>query len=225
MSWAAIPLLHLLTLPWLSKQLESALLGSTFDPYVRFIVMEGIRQWWRNASTNEWLECPPRGDPYPHNPSKGSSASARSWMTAGWVASIPAPVRNFVVGLATASGWLDEDQVVDIEGFDAQTAALAQLAQQPDFSAEADDDANFPACPYTWAKPLHTINCAYAWPQGWDPRSPVVELDTPEYLGKIGDDKVVEMLLAKAGIRLAAILNSIFLKDDVDVGRGPWFEE
>lgn len=129
--------------------------------------------------------------------------------------------------IAAASGWLEEeDQAVDIKGFDTQTMALARFAQQPDYSAVNDDDdnANFPACPYTWAKPLHTINCAYAWPQGWDPRSPVVELDTPEYLGKIGDDKVIEILLAKAGIRLAAILNSIFLKDQVDVARAPWFE-
>jgi hypothetical protein len=132
-----------------------------------------------------------------------------------------------VLGLGKASGWLEEDQVVEIDGFDTQTSHLARLAQQPDVSATDDDDgdgdANFPACPYTWAKPLHTLNCAYAWPQGWDPRSPVVELDTPEYLGKIADDKVVELLLAKAGIRLAAILNSIFVKDEVDTARGPWF--
>ncbi|KAJ9102090.1 hypothetical protein QFC20_005099 [Naganishia adeliensis] len=175
-----------------SKQLESALVGAIFDPYVRFIVTEGIWGWWRNASTHEWLECPAAGDPYPHNPPS-------RWATAlDWVkASLPAPV-------AAVAEWASVEP--SVEGFDEQTHRLAQLA----FSG---DTVDFPACPYTWGKKIHPINCEYAWPANWDPRNPVVELDTPEYLGKLGDDKVVEMLLAKGGIRLAAILNAIFLED------------
>ena len=115
--------------------------------------------------------------------------------------SLPAPIAAFA------------EYLVDIadpatEGFDSQTIKLAALASG---QAPLDEDQDFPACPYTWAKQIHPFNCAYAWPPHWDPRNPVVELDTPEYLGKIGDDKVVEMMLAKGGIRLAAILNAIFL--------------
>jgi hypothetical protein len=156
------------------------------------IVTEGIWGWWRNASTHEWLECPAAGDPYPHNPPS-------RWATAlNWVkTSLPAPV-------VAVAEWASVDS--SVEGFDEQTHRLAQLAR----SGDTDD---FPACPFTWGKKIHPINCEYAWPANWDPRNPVVELDTPEYLGKLGDDKVVEMLLAKGGIRLAAILNAIFLED------------
>lgn len=101
-----------------------------------------------------------------------------------------------------------------LEGFDEETTRLAHLAETAD-----TDGQDYPACPYTWAKKIHPINCEYAWPHDWDPRNPVVELDTPEYLGKLGDDKVVEMLLAKGGIRLAAILNAIFLEDKRKLAR------
>jgi hypothetical protein len=52
-----------------------------------------------------------------------------------------------------------------------------------------------------------------------------VELDTPEYWGRIKGDKVVEKLLAMAGIRLAAVLNSVLL-GKVGEGEvvGPWME-
>ena len=39
---------------------------------------------------------------------------------------------------------------------------------------------------------------------------PYLELNTPEYAGKITDELVVEKLLAQAGIRLAGVLNWLF---------------
>lgn len=39
---------------------------------------------------------------------------------------------------------------------------------------------------------------------------PYLELDTPEYSGKIRDEWVVEKLLAQGGIRLAGVLNYLF---------------
>jgi hypothetical protein len=44
-----------------------------------------------------------------------------------------------------------------------------------------------------------------------------VELDTPEYAGKIFKSKLIEKLLAQGGIRLAAVLNRMFadVGDDV----------
>ncbi|KAJ9091752.1 hypothetical protein QFC19_008962 [Naganishia cerealis] len=176
-----------------------------------------------------WLDCPAQGDPYP--PNRGSPPRVAA---AVWATGLPQPVRKLVQGLASTWGWWNTDSTVDIEGFDTQTVKLARLAQNWNIESSSataadvrDEDANFPACPYTWAKPLHTINCDYAWPHGWDPRLPVVELDTPEYLGKIGDHKVVEQLLAQGGIRLAAILNSVFLDEQGGDGvRGrPWFGE
>jgi hypothetical protein len=39
----------------------------------------------------------------------------------------------------------------------------------------------------------------------------LLELDTPGYSGKLTQEWVVEKLLAMAGLRLAAILNSVFV--------------
>lgn len=43
--------------PLPSSQIESALTGSIYDPYVRWIVWEGIRLWWKN-DLSKWLACP-----------------------------------------------------------------------------------------------------------------------------------------------------------------------
>ncbi|EIW70722.1 hypothetical protein TREMEDRAFT_28516 [Tremella mesenterica DSM 1558] len=48
------------TSPLPSRQIESSLLGTIFDPYVRFIVWEGIRQWYL-PSLPTWLSCPSTG--------------------------------------------------------------------------------------------------------------------------------------------------------------------
>jgi len=42
-----------------------------------------------------------------------------------------------------------------------------------------------------------------------NPQDPYVELDTPEYTGAIQKAKIVEKMLAMAGVRLAAVLNSV----------------
>lgn len=70
--------------------------------------------------------------------------------------------------------------------------------------------AKFPACPYTWAKPLQKINCDIAWPKEYtgEAGAPLIELDTDHYLGKLARDNTLEMLLAMGGIRLAHLLNT-----------------
>ena len=45
------------------------------------------------------------------------------------------------------------------------------------------------------------------------PHPPLLELDTPNYAGVIEDSMVVEKLLAQGGIRLAGILNYLFLEE------------
>jgi len=95
---------------------------------------------------------------------------------------------------------------------------------------ETDDDV---VCPYAWAKPINELNCEFIFPKELDEppynhhpfspegviestadgshyREPYLELDTPEYAGKIRDELVVEKLLAQAGIRLAGVLNWLF---------------
>jgi hypothetical protein len=95
---------------------------------------------------------------------------------------------------------------------------------------ETDDDV---VCQYAWAKPINELNCEFIFPKELDEppynhhpfspegviestadgshyREPYLELDTPEYAGKIRDELVVEKLLAQAGIRLAGVLNWLF---------------
>ncbi|GAA6030918.1 hypothetical protein JCM8097_008935 [Rhodosporidiobolus ruineniae] len=45
------------TAPLPSKQIESALNGAIYDPYIRLLVWEGIRSWYR-TSLPSWLSCP-----------------------------------------------------------------------------------------------------------------------------------------------------------------------
>ena len=85
-------------------------------------------------------------------------------------------------------------------------------------------------CPYAWAEPIQALNCGVVWPAELDdpqfathdadeeddafagraPRKEYLELDTPEYSGKIEKDWLIEKLLMQGGVRLAAILNAIF---------------
>ena len=96
-------------------------------------------------------------------------------------------------------------------------------------SGDTDDEA---ICPYHWATPIHEMNCEWIWPREMDeppyggssssvfdlfggrPSRPYLELDTPEYGGKIAREWVVEKLFAMAGIRLAAILNYLFAVEE-----------
>ena len=95
--------------------------------------------------------------------------------------------------------------------------------------SDTDDEA---VCPYHWATPIQKMNCEWIWPKEMDEppyggllsgssllggRSshPYLELDTPEYGGKITREWVVEKLFAMAGIRLAAILNYLFAVEEL----------
>jgi len=67
------------------------------------------------------------------------------------------------------------------------------------------------ACPFHWAKPIHALNCEVIWPPAMNSDNhPPVELDTPEYAGVLERDLVVQKLLGMAGVRLAAILNTLY---------------
>lgn len=78
-------------------------------------------------------------------------------------------------------------------------------------SAEENIAPFIPACPFTWSKPIHQLNCDVIWPQNYtgDHNVPLIELDTPGYLGRINEEKITEKLLAMGGLRLASVLNTI----------------
>jgi len=45
------------TQPLPSRQIERDLRGSIYDSYVRWILWEGVRVWWRDELA-DWLACP-----------------------------------------------------------------------------------------------------------------------------------------------------------------------
>lgn len=152
--------LHNYTQPLPSRQIESALTGSIYDSYVRWIVWEGIREWW-NEDLESWLEC---------------------------------PAENANIHAAGQSA----QTVLGGSGSNNIRTAMAGVV-----------------CPSTWAKEPHTFNCGYVYPPDFDASQAPVQLASG-YVGKIKNDKIIESLLAKGGIRLAATLNTI-LGDEADL--------
>ncbi|WVR06980.1 hypothetical protein IAU60_004017 [Kwoniella sp. DSM 27419] len=206
------------TTPLPSKQIESSLPGAIFDPYVRWIVWEGIREWWR-SDLEDWLACPASGDPFPHSSHTAIPASKSAfWKDHLRTAS------SFALNLLP--GYLSAYTEVafaiptrETEGLEAQALAL-----HPSALSIKGVNMTFPACPYTWAKPLHQINCDVAWPEEYtgEPGHPLIELDTDKYLGRIGREKIVEKLLAMGGLRLAKVLNEA-LADEGEVRESLYF--
>lgn len=190
-----------------NAQIESALLGNIFDPYVRFIVKEGIWGWWKESSKS-WFECPKDGEHFPLNneTSKGAESSVeRVWESARHVVlgGLPTTVQSVLVNTGIMSP-------LTPPGF-TETVTAATM------------DGWSPACPYTWGKQLHPFNCRYVWPQNWHNG---IELDDGHYFEKIRDDKVMEQVLGMAGIRLAAVLNAIYADESIEGARmGPYFVE
>ncbi|KAK8864324.1 hypothetical protein IAR55_001571 [Kwoniella newhampshirensis] len=198
------------TSPLPSKQIEDALPGAIFDPYVRWIVWEGIRQWWRD-DLEEWLACPATGDPFPHS-SHASIPPSTPAIFKDYFRTASSLVLSLLPNSVSAYTELALPVPLrETEGFEDQALALTPQALQ-----SKGVNMTFPACPFTWAQPIHQINCDLAWPKEYTgkPGDPLIELDSDEYLGRIGREKTVEKLLAMAGLRLAKILNEALSPED-----------
>lgn len=140
--------------------MESALTGSIYDSYVRWIVWEGIREWW-NKDLESWLACP----------------------VDSYTASVP-----------------NDQHILGSPASDSRLhASLSGVA-----------------CPAAWAKEPHSYNCGYVYPPDFDTTEEVPFALPSSYVTKIKGDKLIESLLAKGGIRLAAVLNTI-LGDEAEL--------
>ncbi|GAA5995587.1 S1/P1 nuclease [Rhodotorula paludigena] len=62
---------HNYTTPLPSKQIESALTGRIYDPYIRLLLWEGVRTWWRDLLPS-WLSCVPSSSSSPARPQVSS---------------------------------------------------------------------------------------------------------------------------------------------------------
>ncbi|SOV07061.1 related to Nuclease Le3 [Ustilago sp. UG-2017a] len=175
-----------------SGRIESALVGARYDPLIRQILKEGLGQ-----------------------------PSMRGQSQAGW-------------WKQESNGWSAcerHGQRVDPLLQDGEQLVFATHIQDP----RSADDTDLPICPYEWTKPMHSLVCDYAFASpvpAWEsapPRNsaegghtppptpvPEPELDVPEYVGRIERDRVIHKQLAKAGLRLAAVLNTLLLPADAD---------
>jgi len=121
-----------------------------------------------------------------------------------------------------------------LERNDLIQSAMPRSLASPYLSSAAE--AELPVCPLHWARPIHKLNCGSTliWPRFLSeipphssptpptPAPELVELDTPEYAGRIRKELVIEKLLAMAGVRLAAVLNELLDPEGiVDHGRVP----
>ncbi|KAH7904370.1 S1/P1 nuclease [Hygrophoropsis aurantiaca] len=173
------------TRPLPLPDIERHLRGTIYDPYIRRLVWEGLLGRWEDE-IEDWVGC---------------SSTVESLGS----------VQNQWMGISLSTGMRFRDGGLG-----------------------TDDDV---LCPYEWALPIHALNCEIVWPKQLDeppygshsrlashvsasnlnsngrPRNSYLELDTPEYAGRIKDEWIIERLLTQGGIRLAAILNTIFLED------------
>ncbi|ORX36722.1 phospholipase C/P1 nuclease domain-containing protein [Kockovaella imperatae] len=201
------------TSPLPSRQIEDALPGAIFDPYVRWIVWEGIRQWWRDELP-EWLTCPADGDPFPHssisdipastpdylkNRISRTAFSALNAVLPAWI-TIPFQLK-YPVQMHETHGFAD--QLLSTHPAILNGSVVSTLSPDPQLIKPV-----IPACPFSWSKPIHQLNCDIVWPKNYVPGRHI-ELDTKDYLGRIDSEKTLEKLLAMGGIRLASILNTI----------------
>lgn len=195
-----------------SARIESALLGKPYDAYIRWILAEGLGQgqkagegeerpaWWTEEQS-QWTSCPDNKDDGQRRRSiqNGHKKDATSSSPAHWLRAVT-----------------------------PQTSRLAQKLYSSTFKGIPDevtlwhpeqvDETDLPVCPYAWTEPMHPLVCSYAFADpvpapGQEHHGPLAELDVPEYKGRIEEDKVIQKQLAKAGVRLAAVLNTLLLPE------------
>ncbi|KAE8537859.1 hypothetical protein D1P53_005920 [Cryptococcus gattii VGV] len=206
------------TSPLPSKYIEGCLPGAIFDPYVRWIVWEGIRLWWRDE-VNSWISCPVTGDPYPHS-SQTSIPPSASTIIKDHFRSAASFALSLLPGRLSALAELSFAlPVTETANFEDQALALT-----PKILAAKEVNMTFPSCPYHWISPIHQLNCDIIWPKNYTgrPNETLIELDTDEYLGEIGRQKILERMMAMAGLRLAKVLNEA-LAEEGDGVRGVYF--
>ncbi|EGN92499.1 hypothetical protein SERLA73DRAFT_190981 [Serpula lacrymans var. lacrymans S7.3] len=179
------------TRPLPLNNVERHLRGTIYDPYVRRLIWEGVLGKYHDE-LQSWLTCP--------------STDAAT------------PV--------TQSMW-------------QQVVSLFIGQQSKDGGLGTDDEV---LCPYYWAKPIHALNCEIAFPKeldeppyshalsiddtnqfdesaSWRKKIQYLELDTPKYAGVIREEWIVEKLLIQGGIRLAAVLNWLFIDSEENTKR------
>ncbi|CAK5281148.1 unnamed protein product [Mycena citricolor] len=194
-----------------SRKIESALRGTIYDSYVRMIMVEGVLSQWQRELP-DWLACPAQSAPV--------SLAMPTSLGTFWQQAVY--VWERVTRRSSAATDIDDALICPyywaqpIHALNCELVWPKALDEPPydTISAAHDGDART----YhgsdahgrdTLAAELDQVDAAGRFTAG-TPSKQHLELDTPEYSGKIMKDRVVEKLLAQAGIRLAGVLNYLF---------------
>ncbi|KAF6757775.1 phospholipase C/P1 nuclease domain-containing protein, partial [Ephemerocybe angulata] len=168
-------------LPIPSAQIEAALRHAIYDPLIRRVMWEGVESKWIDE-IDDWFACP-----------------------------IPAPIQEPEQRQSLLS-------VFSSDPLAFPRALVSTISSALREKVEISPDGPL-ICPYAWSVPLHQLNCKYVWPAvlnftsevaGRPPVHKYPVLDTPEYIGALDKDLVMEKLVAQGGLRLAGVLNWLF---------------
>ncbi|KAG6828220.1 hypothetical protein H0H92_008753 [Tricholoma furcatifolium] len=183
--------------PLPSHQIESVLRGTIYDSYIRRIFWEGLLSQW-SSEQYDWLACA--------SESSSSAAPSSLWQQVLSTARLDSEYKSRTdVNVVCPYHWaqplhtLNCDIVwppkLDESPFSVQErAAIRGIGREHDCHEHSDESEDLGDDEFA--------------PRS--PRTPLLQLDTPEYAGRIKDEMILEKLLAQAGIRLAAVLNWLF---------------
>ncbi|EIN09002.1 phospholipase C/P1 nuclease [Punctularia strigosozonata HHB-11173 SS5] len=216
------------TRPLPSPQIEAALRGTIYDPYIRRVMFEGLLEGGRwHDEVEEWLTCPAS---VPLGITHAESGTSR------FLASLMSQLKHALFGAYGIMGSRTSspgDETDDANVCPYHWAAPIHKLNCEIVWPKALDEPPYLANPLldtTSPEDHHHASSVEEELAQFDedghfvggPRKPYpwLELDTPEYAGVIAKEYVVEHLLAMGGIRLAAILNWLFAEvDEVKSGR------
>lgn len=208
------------TTPLPSATIESALQGRTYDSYVRWILAEGLgltahdkAGWWSNE-WETWPHCPEDGQSEPSIPQLHNETSATDLVDETDLPLCPMawtrPMHPLVCSYAFASPVPAPSFGTQKTPFDGTVSQLYEDDQLRLDILDSDLDA-------ARRRRKHRRPTPPSSPH--EPPSQLPELSGDDYLGRIDRDKVVQLQLAKAGVRLAAILNSLLLDEALEAER------